>query len=266
MTTIEELQQFAQKNNLRIHPARDINGIVEQLNANGGACLCDGGRKCPCEQAITECMNVDPKNQTCLCRVFVTNNYLAAWGHIQGDSSAPKKTQKKQKEAETKSKTKQTSDQIYKYVAKNKELDEHLKALAEARKKLDLVELDQAEKILKNDTDKASCIECKKKLQAETDRFKFLKSICSLKETEFDVARCKKEIENAKSSIDDLAVLFIKADGGDIKGEDVEEEKKTYRSDYHACMSQALKSEELKDYPQKEKFSMAQKMCSNKGD
>lgn len=94
MITKEQLQDFAVQNGLFLHPTNPLDAHVERVNAKNGACPCDpDNRVCPCDDAVTDCNNPQKpdKEKCCTCRIFVSQEYLDAWGYgTQSTKKRPK--------------------------------------------------------------------------------------------------------------------------------------------------------------------------------
>ena len=96
MITTEDLLNFAQENGLNVHPTNPLDQHVERVNTGNGACPCDPEhRTCPCEEAISDCNDTTKpeKERCCTCRVFVSTDYVDAWGY----GSTPNKKSKGKK-------------------------------------------------------------------------------------------------------------------------------------------------------------------------
>lgn len=62
-----DILEFAQINNLEIHPDKDLDGFCERT-ISVGHCICRNEELyCPCEQALPLCL----KQGYCTCRLFV---------------------------------------------------------------------------------------------------------------------------------------------------------------------------------------------------
>lgn len=79
LVTAGELIAFGAKHGLAIHPARDPEQWAEDINNNGGACVCDPSRRCPCPEAVSEAgaSHLPAQQQCCVCRFYVSDNYIA---------------------------------------------------------------------------------------------------------------------------------------------------------------------------------------------
>ncbi|MFZ5986784.1 MAG: hypothetical protein ACOYWZ_06640 [Bacillota bacterium] len=67
----KELEDFAIKHNLKIHPERDFAKWAELITALG-RCPCKVDRPCPCSQALEEINH----HGHCLCKFFMSEEYF----------------------------------------------------------------------------------------------------------------------------------------------------------------------------------------------
>lgn len=254
MITARDLELFEQQHGLRHPPYRDFNQWAESINNNGGACHCVPTRTCPCIEALDDIANSkDEKRACCACTLFCDERYLKAWKYdIQQTPSKPQ---------EKRTTTTTEDDEI-----QNQEVADIINVLITAKKQLQNGKIMSAHTTLNNELDKRHCEACLLFLEAEAHRAYFLDSI-----NKADEAAYRVDLRRAVERLDELVDLYRQVDKMehgeqvDLPHEQITSER-TYKSPYHKCTGETMKSQAVKDaYPdRKQRFAYAVSQCSTK--
>jgi len=258
MLTLDALIEYSAQTGLLINPEKDIETFIEIVNQKEGRCPCDEYRICPCPEARNEAVNgADPKKMCCMCQLFVTHEYVNAWGlHVPKPEPAPKKRKETTPEPE------------FEWEIKTPKIKELMKTVETAERLVRKRRPDEAKKVLQDQIDSSDCAMCQELLGTETLRMQYLEKVCQRSDD-----TCGREIKSAEAQFEDIKTLLRQTDeysvqgtvdGKPIHGEENGEEKP--QDEFHACMKTLAELEiETGAIPEKinqVKLYIRSKICS----
>jgi len=289
MVTGRQLADFEMAHNLTHPPYVDLDDYAEKLNQNGGVCLCDPNRTCPCTQSVEEIGDADDEDAACVCRLFCDQRYAAFW---EKSWKKYRRTQEKEEQraaalAEALVPMEPTQDEAIEeetereltvedeeYEAKNESLASMLNALREAKELIINDENAEAFDVLQKEMENhIDCDLCMGVLDAESAR-----ALLLAKECEVDNKACKTDSERAIGRIDDLIKRFVDLDkdlienpiipelesiGKEQPKEREEGGERTFKDKFHECVSKTLPvlKEEMPGSSPQERFKEATAKC-----
>ncbi len=266
MVTRDEIQEFAEMNNMYINTDRDIDYFVNLLNSNGGKCPCDEYRICPCQQAVSEAQRAvqedKHKEACCICHLLVTKEYIDEWG-------IKLNTEQNNKPKQTKTESK--------WEIKTPMLIELLGTFKKAEKLMDGGEIGKAAETLTNKANESDCGMCQNMLSTERLRMDYVGRICEMDSDECEIEKMRarertKRIEEFLKKVDEYAETG-KIDGKEVQKEEENEQtvetQPKKQSEYHACLkTMPANMPNAGALPEKEtrvRFAIASKMCAKQG-
>lgn len=254
MITGRDLEIFEEQNRLTHPPYRNFNDWAEDINKNGGHCLCATDRMCPCPESLDEIrLATDPKRACCTCTLFCDNRYLVAWNHTGAKKPIEKVSIHPAKRGEI----------------KNPEVKRIIETFEQAKKDISNDNAIGAYETLLNEGQEQHCEACQKFMMAEAHRALFLVHM-----VEADTGGYKAEKQRAVDKLNELIDLYYQVDVYDpnaptptpmSEGPGPTKNKK-FRSPYHECASGVLNDPGVKEmYPdRKERFAYAVAQCGTK--
>jgi hypothetical protein len=244
--------EFADKHGLIVAPFKDLTAWERKLQENGGKCLCDGKRVCPCNEAIDEVK----ANGTCFCLLYVNQEYLD-------------EMEKRAKEAVPLANVINTATQ--EYIFKTPKLQEMHDVMIGARDLIGSGDLQNANALLENQLARTDCSICTAYLTELVHRVQIISDLMLV-----DIAAGEEEKQVAMMRAETVADFAKQADMLDPSDEQPsEQEQKTQtnrprdrknespgRTEFHNCMRAVLKSEDMpQNLDKRTKFCISTKTC-----
>jgi len=258
MVTAEELIAFGTTHGLVIHPGRGPVQWAEDINQNGGACLCDPARMCPCSEAVSDVGSASkPENQCCVCRFYVSAAYIDHYypdGIQMLDPEPP--------------------DSVFPSTpAASRQVDPEVVAVADqivggidaALTKFDSGKYDEAFDTLGNLSEELECAACQESVVVEAINVSNTRNIC-----DYSAAACNAEKARVRQRLVDLRQTYVDVRGTSDTPTPPKKGGARQQSPYHDRMGKCLTSDEMdpgvdpRMADKKLKFCSCAKLSSNK--
>lgn len=264
--TGDDLRNFAAQKGLLIHPVKDPDEWAKLINANNGKCNCAPDRTCPCDLAVAEVLeSPNPREQRCACTFFVSPDYLEEFGYNKKGKIARAKAAAKKTETAL---VPATEKALVPVTEASQKIAGIVTKIKEAKASVDKEDWDDSVETLAMAVEASECEVCEKLLVPEMIHVEYVRGLCGV-----DKDACTKETKALQERFDRIISYYEKAQeledseateapAAEIEGEKAEPEKES--SDYHQCLREMLKSEELAAYEKSLKFYIASKVCSGK--
>jgi phage terminase small subunit len=273
LITGDELIDFAEAHGLII-PFKDVTDWADQINKNGGKCLCDPDRTCPCDESVIDCENEDPKQQICACFLISTTKYAEEFG-LTPDMWA-KKVATTSENTETNDAEVSSPSADEDYIAIDPGIQTDIDDMKSARDSLINDDLDGAYNTLANNANTNDCAVCVQYMIATAARMSFIAELRKCGEAPFDDQNYAVEKNRAISWANMMISFFVAVDRSlngietpEMTGEDTTTDNTIgdppkqvgFHSPYQKCMSEKMYELDTGDMKRKAMFCVATKMC-----
>ena len=264
--TGDDLRNFAAQKGLLIHPVKDPDEWAKLINSNSGKCNCAPDRTCPCDLAVAEVLeSSNPKEQRCACTFFVSPEYLTEFGYDKKGKLARSKAVAKKAETAL---MRAPEKALVPVSEASKKIGEIVTKIKEAKASIDKEAYDDSVETLAIAVEESGCDVCEKLLVPEMVHVEYVRGLCGV-----DKEACTKETRALQERFDRIISYYEKAQEMEVNDapetpeaepEAAKAEPVKESSDYHQCLREMLKSEELAAYEKSLKFYIASKVCSGK--